>query len=98
MPIIDADQREMYISVGCALENLLLATRAFRFDCQVTYFPDPDHPNWVANVDLRVNPSLHDEQSLDLFSAVLSRRTYHYGYRPQAIDEDMQARIQKWAL
>ena len=40
--ISDADQRELYISVGCALENLLIAARHFGFASTISYFPQGD--------------------------------------------------------
>src|SRR6187549_3461871 len=38
LPIADPDAREMYISIGCALENLLIAANHFGLNATVTYF------------------------------------------------------------
>jgi hypothetical protein len=43
LPVVDPDDRELWISLGCALENLLIAGSALGFAGQVTY-PDPDSP------------------------------------------------------
>jgi nitroreductase len=39
LKIADADKRELYISVGCALENLLVAAEHFGYKTEVDYFP-----------------------------------------------------------
>ncbi len=39
--IQDPGERELYISLGCALENLLVAAEHFGFRHGVTYFPEP---------------------------------------------------------
>ena len=38
LPIVDADNREMFVSLGCALENLVIAAsvRGYGFDIKVT--------------------------------------------------------------
>ena len=39
LQVADADQRELYISLGCALENLIIAADHFGYNCSVAYFP-----------------------------------------------------------
>jgi nitroreductase len=38
-PVADRGRRELYISLGCALENLLVAGEQFGFSHEVSYFP-----------------------------------------------------------
>src|SRR3984893_4777528 len=45
---IDSLRREMYISLGCALENLALAAGAHGFAAAVRLMPDPSDPTFVA--------------------------------------------------
>ena len=40
LAVTDPDQRELYISLGCALENLLVAAERYGFQRDVTYFPE----------------------------------------------------------
>ncbi len=40
LPIVDPHDRELWMSLGCALENLLIAVRADGYAPEVTY-PDP---------------------------------------------------------
>ena len=39
LPVVDPDHRELYISLGCALENLVIAARYAGYDPEVEYFP-----------------------------------------------------------
>ena len=48
--IADPNRRELYISLGCALENLLVAAEHFGFRHGVSYFPDPGHEELAATV------------------------------------------------
>src|SRR6056297_1322886 len=47
----DPDQRELYISVGCAVENCCVAAERFGFDPQVEYH-DPTAADRVVTVTL----------------------------------------------
>jgi hypothetical protein len=38
--VADRDQRELHISLGCALENLLVAAEHFGLSHEVTYWPN----------------------------------------------------------
>jgi len=42
--VVDPDNRELYTSLGCALENLLIAAKYAGYDPEVEYFPagEPD--------------------------------------------------------
>jgi len=46
--VADSDQRELHISVGCALENLLIAAEHFGYGHQVAYFPEPANEELIA--------------------------------------------------
>ena len=49
-PVSDPDRRELYISLGCALENLLLAAEQHGFGHEVTYFPEDGNDEFVAHI------------------------------------------------
>lgn len=53
--------REMYIGLGCAFENLLLAADAQGFDRQLTLMPEEGKPNHVARIDLLPGKPLNSE-------------------------------------
>lgn len=67
----DPYRREMYIGLGCALENLLIAARGRGYEPRLSLLPQPDDPAFVARVELRkgsVDPSAH-------FQAIAERHT-----------------------
>lgn len=42
LPVVDPNRRELYISLGAALENFIIAARAFGYECNVKLFPRGD--------------------------------------------------------
>jgi len=52
-PMSDPDRRELYIGVGCALENLLVAAEHFGFRHWVSYFPSRWDGELAALVEFR---------------------------------------------
>jgi hypothetical protein len=67
---------EMYVGVGCALENLLLAASANGFAPQLTTFPDPTDATCVARIDLAAGPTSAGQ----LYRAIPRRHTNRYPY------------------
>lgn len=63
--------REMYIGLGCALENLLLAADAKSFDRKLTLMPEEGKPNHVARIDLSTGSTSESE----LYKAIPLRHT-----------------------
>jgi len=59
-PVSDPDGRELYISLGCALENLLVAAEYFGFRHEVRYFPERGNAKLAASVIVptRVSPEI----------------------------------------
>ncbi len=49
---IDPNLREMYISLGCALENLTIAAKTNGYSSQIVYFPDKQNTRHIAKIDL----------------------------------------------
>jgi hypothetical protein len=85
---IDPDRREMYIGVGCALENLLLAARATGYAPAVTLLPDAVDPAHAARVDLVPAAA---EASV-LYRAIPDRHTNRGPYDPsRGLDADVLA-------
>jgi alkylated DNA nucleotide flippase Atl1 len=79
LPVVDPDHRELWISLGCALENLLLAARAFGYAPQVTY---PDTNTWI-DVALQPGSSIQDA----LFAAIPQRQNTRSEYDGQELTE-----------
>jgi len=50
---IDPFLREMYIGLGCALENLMVAARGRGYGPRMVLFPSGGKQSWVARVELK---------------------------------------------
>lgn len=73
---IDPFLREMYLGVGCALENILLAAQAEGYNAELTYLPNPADSTHAARIALSRgvrNISL-------LYEAIPLRRTNRLAY------------------
>ena len=82
--------REMDISLGCAIENIVVAAPANGKTATVTLLPDPADPTHVARIDLQTA-----EASVSpLFTAIVGRHTDRNGYDPsRPVDAAELARL-----
>lgn len=90
---MDPLSREMYIGLGCAIENLVLSALAHGRDASVQWLPDPARPSVVARITLtptapRPSP-LHD--------AIPNRHTNRGPYLeaapPPSLEQALRAQI-----
>jgi nitroreductase len=77
MPVNDPERRGMMMSLGAALENLLVALRSYGFRPSVTYFPSGETTSVVASVTWSRAESRRDRE---LFAAITERRTNRENY------------------
>lgn len=84
LKVADPSQRELYISLGCALENLLIAARHFGYSPRVAYFPEPERGSLVAEVTLGPRRSATSGDS-GLFHAITERHTNHRVYQARKV-------------
>lgn len=92
-PVADRDRRELYISLGCALENLLVAAEQFGFRHEVSYFPQPTNQELAAIVTLYPGgtPSLfRTGVTLDI---ITKRHTQHGRYSEVPVTPEAQRRL-----
>jgi hypothetical protein len=78
LPVVDPDDREMWISLGCALENLLVAARAAGYAPEVTY------PDSAADY-IHVQFTADTPQAGALFDAIPARQNTRSEYDGQPI-------------
>lgn len=85
--IADADQRELYVSAGCALENLLVAAAHHRYKGRVSYVSEDREDGLAAIARLEPGGRAADRRA-PLFDALRRRQTNrrHYHRRPLARD------------
>lgn len=79
LPVVDPQDRELWISLGCALENLLVAARATGYSADVTY---PDAADAIR-VRLAADPA--GPQGSPLFDAIPRRQNTRSAYDGQSI-------------
>lgn len=94
LQVADPEKRELYISLGCAIENFLLAADHFGFDTSVEYDPH-EEPDAVASIILWRDDGV--ATTSDLFSVITERQTNRNVYDEQQIPGDVLDRIEESA-
>ncbi|MBD0255019.1 MAG: hypothetical protein ICV83_04805 [Cytophagales bacterium] len=95
LPVADPDDRELYISLGCALENLLVAACHFGYQPAGSLFP-PDEANPCIRVALHLPASGYRHATLPtagqgLYAALSLRHSNRSRYRSEALkSEDVE--------
>jgi nitroreductase len=92
--VADADQRELFLSVGCALENLLIAADHFGVENGVTYCPEGETSDLVAEIHLGRSAEPADVLRAPLFSAIAARHTNHREYDGRPLPDDVITSLQ----
>lgn len=88
-PVADPAQRELYLGLGCALENLLVAGEHFGFRASIAYLPHPGDPRLAAAVTFGPGGTPTPARAGLGPEALLARRTTHgaFGDRPIRVSE-----------
>jgi hypothetical protein len=92
-PVADRGRRELYISLGCALENLLVASEQFGFGHEVGYFPQSTNEELAAIVTFHPGgtPSVH--RAGITLASITARHTEHGPYRDEPVAEEVRCRL-----
>jgi nitroreductase len=85
--VVDADQRELHISVGCALENLLIAAEHFGMGHHVIYFPETGHDDHVATISFIPEGEPTQFRRPELFDAIVERATNHLTFEDRPVPD-----------
>ena len=86
--VADVDEREMFVSVGCALENLLIAAEHYGYGHTVTLLPDATDRDLIALVHLSAS-SRHSPHRAGLFECIPLRFSNHGTYSGLPIDANL---------
>ena len=91
LPAVDPHDRELWISLGCALENLLVAARAAGYAPEVIY---PDAADFI-----HVRLTADSAQESPLFDAIPLRQNTRSEYNGQLIKTDALDQVQavRWS-
>lgn len=95
LPAIDPDGRAMRLSLGAALENLLVAARAWSLRPTVSYRPPSDRSGVVAEVAWSAGEAPRDRA---LFHAIIERRTNRDEYDGRGLFGENRAALSVQAM
>jgi nitroreductase len=87
-PVADRDRRELYLSLGCAIENLLVAAGQFGFRHEVAYFPRWPDEAVVARIALRPGGRGSPERRGLTLQTLLARRSAHGRFTAEPVSEE----------
>ena len=88
----DPDRRQLMVSIGCALENLLLAADYYGFKVGVDYLPEGEKQDLISRIIIeKAGERKNDDQHL-IFS-IPHRCTNRNKYRDQLLPQDFLVRI-----
>ena len=90
LPVTDPDRRSMRLSLGGALENLLVAARAWGLRPTVNYRPPGDASDVVAEVVWAGGDAPRDR---GLFHAIVDRRTNRHEYDGRGLFRENRATL-----
>ena len=96
--VADDDKRELHISVGCALENLLVAAEHFGLGHTAEYLPNPDDATLAVSVSISESGDASSYRSPKLFEMLAVRHTNHQQYENRTIPDDTLARLQSLCI
>jgi len=82
LPVVDPDDLALYISLGCALENLVIAAQKDGYSSKVNYFPNNEE---YLEVELSEGPS---SEVTDLYRAIAERQSNRRIYNGSTIPDD----------
>ena len=91
--VADPDRRELYISIGCALENLLVAAEHFGFGHAVTYFPSQGVADLVATITFEPAGAPSQARAGATLAAIIRRHNDNGVFRPAPVPEQFRLRL-----
>jgi nitroreductase len=92
-PVADPGRRELYISLGCALENLLVAAEHFGFRHGVTYFPELGNDELAATIVFAPGGVPSHARAGATLSAILRRHNDNGVFREAPVPEGLRRRL-----
>lgn len=84
LPFVDPDNRTLFMSVGCAITNLVTAGEYFGLAATVNYFPRGQVSDLTAEV--KFEPAKNGHGPEDLFSEITKRHTTKDRYEDGTIE------------
>lgn len=86
---VDADDHELYISIGCALENLLIAAQHYGFETEIEYHLENQEE--YIEIKLKQDETLNDHP---LFQLIMKRQSNRSLYNGKPIPNEHIEKLQ----
>jgi nitroreductase len=96
LPVSDKNNRQLFVSLGCALENLLVAADYYGYESSVRYPDSGDASDLSVRIALERTRNGKGSADHPVFS-VLKRRTNRGKYRERPPDEKLAEKIRNFA-
>ncbi len=93
--VSDPRARELHISLGCALENLLVALEHFGFGHYLTLAPDAFDSSIAAQIAILDRPTVSPFRPSSLFKSIVRRRTNHGRYRSRSVSQAALSKLKE---
>jgi nitroreductase len=97
-PVADPHARELYMSLGCALENLLVAAEHFGLEHEVNVFPQHDNEEPVASIAFAPGGTRSAVRKTIPLRTILRRSSDSRSYRPTLIDDHQWGRLKQCCI
>jgi len=94
LKVADPERRELFMSLGCALENLLVAAERFGLAHETSYLPDRNDESLAAAVTFHESGQRSAFRDPRLFPAITRRHTNHQVYEDSHLDDDLLERLE----
>ena len=91
LDVADTDKRELYVSLGCAIENLCLAAEHFDLGYRIDYRDDATP---VAEVTLTPDSEPPSDRPSGLFDEITERHTNHQLFEDRPLPDGLEDRLQ----
>ncbi|MCX8055031.1 MAG: hypothetical protein N3A67_05125 [Ignavibacteria bacterium] len=89
LPIVDSDNHALYISLGCALENLVIAASKIGYKSIVDY---PNNPNSSITIKLHLSGEINPSDE-ELFDFIKSRQVNRSKYTDKMVNNTELERL-----
>jgi hypothetical protein len=96
LPIVDPNDRELFISCGAALYTLRLAMHHFNYSGHITTFPDPSQPHLLATIRLGDWATVTEEEEA-LFAVIPDRHTHRVVFSDEMLPPTLLSDLRKAA-
>lgn len=88
LPIADVNDRQLFLSVGCAIENIIVAANYYNYLTEIEYNQDPSKKDLMAVINFkREIMKLNDKNHLIKF--IKLRRTNRNKFKNEVIDKNL---------